>query len=66
MILRVLHNPTGTRTEQEAAGEFSQSRTVAGDILGEVYMTDRDRAELVDRTPSREIPRAFTILPRGV
>lgn len=66
MVLRLLNNPTGARTEQESAGEFSQSRTVTGDILGEIYLSDRDRAELTPREPSpRATPRAFTLLPRG-
>lgn len=67
MVLRLLNNPTGARTEQESAGEFSQSRTVTGDILGEVYLSDRDRAELTDRSPAtRTTPKAFTLMPRGV
>ncbi|WP_269363259.1 hypothetical protein [Brachybacterium paraconglomeratum] len=66
MVLRLLNNPSGARTEQESAGEFSQSRTVTGDILGEVYLSDRDRDELTDRTPEkRAAPKAFTLLPRG-
>lgn len=66
MVLRLLNNPDGSRTVQESAGEFSQSRTAAGDTLGEIYMSAHDRAELEDRTPTeREDPRAFTLLPRG-
>lgn len=66
MVLRLLNNPSGARTEQESAGEFSQSRTVTGDVLGEVYLSDRDRDELTDRTPAkRPTPKAFTLLPRG-
>lgn len=67
MVLRLLHNPDGARTTQESAGEFSQSRTIAGDTLGEVYLSEADRAELIDRSPAtRKQPRAFTLLPRGV
>lgn len=67
MVLRLLNNPSGARTEQESAGEFSQSRTVTGDILGEVYLSERDRDELTDRDPpARALPRAFTLMPRGV
>lgn len=67
MVLRLLNNPTGARTEQESAGEFSQSRTVTGDILGEVYLSDRDSAELTEKNPSpRATPKAFTLMPRGV
>lgn len=67
MVLRLLHNPDGARTTQESAGEFSQSRTVAGDTLGEVYLSEADRAELTDRSPAtRKQPKAFTLIPRGV
>lgn len=67
MVLRLLNNPTGARTEQESAGEFSQTRTVTGDILGEIYLSDRDRAELTERSPAtRATPKAFTLMPRGV
>lgn len=67
MVLRLLNNPSGARTEQESAGEFSQSRTVTGDVLGEVYLSDRDRDELTDRNPpARATPRAFTLMPRGL
>lgn len=67
MVLRLLNNPSGVRTEQETAGEFSQSRTVTGDVLGEIHLSDRDRAELTDRTPTdRTAPKAFTLMPRGV
>ncbi|MGO2312312.1 MAG: hypothetical protein ACTIA5_01435 [Brachybacterium tyrofermentans] len=67
MVLRLLHNPDGARTTQESAGEFSQSRTIAGDTLGEIYLSEADRAELTDRSPAtRKQPRAFTLIPRGV
>lgn len=66
MVMRLLHNPDGSRTTQESAGEFSQSRTVAGDTLGEIYLSPQDRDELTDRTPTqRAAPRAFTLMPRG-
>lgn len=66
MVLRLLHNPDGARTAQESAGEFSQTRTVAGDVLGEVFLSDRDRAELAPKPASRTAPKAFTLIPRGV
>lgn len=66
MVLRLLRNPEGTRTVQESAGEFSQSRTSTGDILGEVYLSEQDRSELTDRTPAgRRTPKAFTVMPRS-
>lgn len=66
MVLRVLRNPDGARTVQESAGEFSQTRTVAGDYLGEIELTDQDRADLAARPATRATPKAFTLMPRGV
>lgn len=66
MVLRVLRNPSGARTVQESAGEFSQTHTVAGDTLGEVYLTAQDRDELsAARRRERTTPKAFTVMPRG-
>lgn len=63
-VIRVLRNPEGTRSTSEGAGPFQRQTTYAGDLPGELFLTDDDRAAL-GGTKAR---RAFQIdgTPRAV
>ena len=60
MVTRVLRNPEGVRTRQEAEGPFSASITFGGDTPGGLYVTDDELALL---SPRRAGQKAFTVTP---
>ena len=60
MVMRVLRNPDGTRSLQQGAGPFQQTKTYGSDRPGSVWMTDEEYALLAGRRNS-EGQQAFTI-----
>lgn len=59
MVLAVLHNPVGARSNTQTVGPFSQSQTFGDGTTGQLQVTDRQRDLL--GLPSAS--RAFTITP---
>lgn len=57
-VLRVLRNPGGIRSRQEATGPFTTGVTYSGDDPGSLHLTDQERGMLGGGTRGR---RAFTI-----
>ena len=59
---RVLRNPDGYRQVSSGTGPFTGSATYGGDHPGEIYVTDEDRKDLVDRGKTSTRRAASTYL----
>lgn len=57
MVIRLLRNPEGTRSQMDVAGPFTTNKVFGGEEPGGLYMTDEDRAEL----GGHKVGGAFTI-----
>lgn len=60
MLIRLMRNPEGVRTVQQAGQSYSGSVTYGGDHPGELYLTDEDKRDL---TGARTGGRAFAVRP---
>lgn len=49
MVTRKFQNPRGVRQSATTTGPFSDSETVAGDKLGELYLTDDELKKLTGK-----------------
>lgn len=47
MVIRHLRNPEGIRQESETTGPYNATRTYGGDEPGAIYLSKRDRRELL-------------------
>lgn len=60
MVIRHLRNPEGVRQVTETTGPFSENRTYAGDLPGQLLLTDDER-RMLGYTPGAPKQRAFTV-----
>lgn len=60
MVTRHLRNPAGVRQVTETTGPFSENRTFAGDLPGQLLLTDEER-RMLGYVPGAPKQRAFTV-----
>lgn len=60
MVSRHLRNPDGVRQVTETTGPFSENRTFAGDLPGQLLLLDEER-RMLGYLPGAPKQRAFTV-----